>query len=179
MIRDRNAVIAWWHALQPDPATGRSGDRATLAKLRRCATVSEVMLEPAAMDLFRKCKPDDSRDLPAVALAAGVLSHVRATEPGHPARHVGPESPDHPETALLKPLRFRVLMEARTPDERLTSLRRLVALAGQTLNVGYLASALLDWNEDRQREWVLAYWNADPRHAAASPAPQIAKDTVA
>ena len=85
------------------------------------------------------------------------------------ARRVGPENTDRPGTALLKPLRFRRLMEAATPDERLTAFRGLVALAGNRLNVRDLAIALLRWDEERQRRWVYDYWNAGWPAPAAAP----------
>jgi CRISPR system Cascade subunit CasB len=172
MIRHRGAAVGWWRELQPAAEGG--GDRATLARLRRCATIAELMLEPATISLFRRCGSDSRRDLPAIALAAGVLAHVRAEDAPHPARKIGPEAPDKPETALLKPLRFRWLMEARDENERLIAFRRLVALADRTLNVHELAAALLDWDEDRQRRWVFEYWNADPKPASAP-----AKETAA
>jgi CRISPR system Cascade subunit CasB len=172
MIHARHAAVGWWRELQPEAEGG--GDRATLARLRRCATVSETMLEPAAIVLFRRCHADNARDLPSIGLAAGVLAHVRANDTMHPARRVGPQSPDKPETALLKPLRFRALMEARTGDERLTAFRRLVALADRTLNVRDLTEALLDWNDERQRRWVFEYWNADPQPSRNLPDPTAA-----
>jgi len=130
--------------------------------------------------LFRRCKAVTADDLPAIALAAGVLAHVRADDTMHPARRVGPEAPEKPETALLKPLRFRALMEARTGDERLTAFRRLVALADRTLNVRETAEALLDWDDERQRKWVFDYWNAGPPPHTNAPAPTNApaKDTA-
>ncbi len=108
-----------------------------------------------------------------MALTAAVLAHVRADVPGTVARTVGPGTLDKPETAKLKPLRFRRLMEAEGPDERLTTFRRLVALADGTLPVADLAVSLLDWTEDRRRRWIYDYWNAgappDAPAAAATP----------
>lgn len=180
MIGDRNAAVRWWREMQPDPQNAQSGDRATLARLRRCATVAELMLEPATIALFRRCKASDPRDLPAIALAAGVLAHVRADDPSLPvARRVGPETPEKPETALLKPLRFRALMEARTEDERLTGFRRLVTLADRTLKVADLADALLAWTDERRRRWVFDYWNAGTPSEAASPATAPVQETAA
>jgi CRISPR system Cascade subunit CasB len=176
MIRARRAAFHWWHELQPD-GEGR-GDRATLARLRRCATVTELMLEPATIVLFRRCAADEHRDLPPIALAAGVLAHVRDDDSIHPARRVGPKIEGKPDTALLKPLRFRALMEARTADEWLTAFRRLAALAeNKALRVNILAEALLDWREDRawtderRRQWVFEYWDADPRPDTAAKTP--------
>jgi CRISPR system Cascade subunit CasB len=160
MISNRRAVVPWWRDMQPNPPE-RPGDRAALARLRRCATVGEAMQDPATIALFRRVGATGPCDLPDIGLAAAVLAHVRADQPAHNvARQVGPEGPEKPETALLKPLRFRRLMEAATADERLAVFRRLVALAGGALSVADLSDALLDWSEERRQRWVYDYWNA-------------------
>jgi CRISPR system Cascade subunit CasB len=171
-IRNPTGALAWWAALTPDPEAGRKGDRAALARLRRCATLIEAMGEPATLDLYRRCGADDPRDLPAVALAAAVLAHLRADRRGMPvARQLGPEAPDRPETAILKPLRFRRLLDTTTPEDCLPAFRRLLALADGQANLRDLAEALFEWTHphraDRVRQrWLLAYWNADPATAA-------------
>ena len=153
----------WWVGLQPDPATKRPGDRAALARLRRCGTVAEAMQEPSALLLFRTVRATTPSDLPTIGLAAAVLAHVRQDKPGvSVARLVGPESIEKPETALLKPLRFRRLMEADGADEQLVAFRRLVALAGGSLPVHDLAKALLHWSDQRRTRWVYEYWNVMP-----------------
>jgi len=172
MIRNRQGAAIWWRRMTPDPARDHRGDRAALAGLRRCPSVAAAMRQPAAIQLFRLCQAEDAHDLPAIALAAAVLAHVREEAPGRVARMLGPESPDRPETALLKPLRFRRLLEASDPEDCLLSFRRLVALAGGKVNVSDLASALFDWPDryradERKRRWVFDYWNADPQGAAA------------
>lgn len=182
------AALRWWRALVPDPHRAnpveRAGDRAALARLRRCASLAEAMQEPETIALFRACGGRDEHDLEPIALAAAVLAHVREDAPGQKvARQLGPESPEQPETAVLKPLRFRRLLEAREPDDCLAAFRRLVALAGGTLNVADLAEALFAWRhlyrgDKVRREWVFAYWNANP--APAQPAaPHAAEGTAA
>ena len=159
MIRNPGAAMAWWHALQPDPAAKRPGNRAALAKLRRCATVAEAMNEPATIDLYRRCGAEHPADLVPVALTAAVLAHLREDRPDRTvARQVGPESPERPETALLKPLRFQRVMTAHLPDERLAAMRRLVALAGGALSLRDLSESLLRWSEERRRRWTYDYW---------------------
>lgn len=170
MIRTPKAAAAWWRELQPDPASGRRGDRAALARLRRCATVSEAMQEVTAIQLFRRVGATGPGDLPEVALVAAVLAHVRADAPGTVARAIGPDTPEKPETAKMKPLRFRRLMEAYGPDERLVAFRRLVMLAkGNALPVGDLAASLLEWTEQRRRQWIFDYWSADPPPRSSTP----------
>jgi CRISPR system Cascade subunit CasB len=179
MTRHARAAVSWWRELQPDPATKRPGDRAALAQLRRCATVAEAMQEPAAIALFRRAQMTRPDDLPLIGLTAAVLAHVREDTAGGSdslsvARQIGPDGADKPETALLKPLRFRRLMEARGEDERLIAFRRLVALTKVKLDLPDLAAALLDWSERRRRDWIFAYWTpADPASAAT------VKDTAA
>lgn len=168
-----DAAVAWWRGLRPDPERRQPGDRAALARLRRCANVAAAMGDPATIALFRQVGATEPRDLPAVALAAAVLAHLREDRRGTPvARAVGPTNPDAPETAVMSPLRFRRLLEAATPDERLTAFRRLVALAGGALDARDLAAALLDWSERRRRDWIYAYWNASP--PAGLPTPETA-----
>ena len=176
MIAAHWAATPWWREMQPDPGAGRRGDRAALARLRRCATVAEAMQEEATITLFRRVGASGFDDLPGVALAAAVLAHVRDDKPGTVARAVGPVSPDQPDTAALKPLRFRRLMEADGLDERLTAFRRLVALADGTLPVADLAAALLDWSEHRRRRWTYDYWDAG---TPVTSAPASAKDPAA
>jgi CRISPR system Cascade subunit CasB len=156
------AAGAWWRELQPDPNRNHTGDRAALARLRRCGTVGEAMQDPATISLFQRCGGTGPWHLPDAGLAAAVLAHVREDDRNNPqiARRIGPDNTDKPETALLKPLRFRRLMEAELPDERLAAFRRLAAITGGTLNVGNLAGALLNWTEKRQRDWIYEYWNA-------------------
>lgn len=157
------ALVAWWRALQPEEG---GGDRAVRARLRRCASVAELMLEPDTMALFRRMGGREV-ELPTMALAAGVMVTLRSDAPNEPvARQVGPSNPEAPETALLKPLRFRRLMEAEEDDERLLAFRRLVLLADGRLNAHDLADALLNWTPRRRQRWIYHYWNA-----GAPPAP--------
>jgi CRISPR system Cascade subunit CasB len=159
--RATDAAAAWWHGLQPDPDTGRPGDRATLAKLRRCATVAEAMAEPATITLFRRIGATHANDLPPIATLAVILAHLREDlAEGRVARRLGPDYPEAPETARMSALRLRRLLEAAPGDEQLTAFRRMVALAGGSLPLRDLVRSLLDWNDERRRRWIYDYWNA-------------------
>lgn len=178
MIRAPHAAAAWWGDMQPDPANQRKGDRGALARLRRCASVSAAMQEAATIRLFQRVGGTAAADLPAVALAAATLAHVREDVAGVTvARAIGPQSVENPETALLKPLRFRRLLETVEPDERLVAFRRLAALAGGRLPVADLAVALMDWTDERRRRWVYDYWNAGQPRQDAGTEPAVATTT--
>jgi CRISPR system Cascade subunit CasB len=168
MIRNPDAAFAWWERITPRP--GHDGDRAARAMLRRCASIAEAIQLPITLQLFRRCGADDARDLPAIGLCAATLAHVREDRAEFAvARQLGPDDPEKPETALLKPLRFRRLIEAVEPDDALPAFRRLVAIADGAVKLRDLADALLTWThpsdavrEAVRRRWIIAYWNANP-----------------
>ena len=118
------------------------------------------MLDPSTIALLQRCGGTSHRDLPDAGLAAAVLAHVREDDAENRsiARRVGPTDLDHPETALVKVGRFRRIVEARSPDERLTAFRRLVQITSGRLNVLDLARALLRWDEETLRRWTFDYW---------------------
>ncbi|ACI50222.1 CRISPR-associated protein, Cse2 family [Gluconacetobacter diazotrophicus PA1 5] len=179
---DRNAIAEkarnWWRELQPDPG-GRPGDRGTLARLRRCASIVDALFEPAVQTLARRCGARREGELARVALVAAVLAHVRSDNPAQfVARQIGPTDMAKVATALCKPVRFRRLLDASEFDECLTAFRRLVTLAGRTVNVADLARSVLAWPrtgmwDDMAAEkirvrWVYEYWNAGEPDSGAS-----------
>ncbi len=136
------------------------------------------MDDPATFGLFRAlghCRPDD---LPVSALCAAVLATVRSDAPAtHPARALGPPPGEPDSRAAMKPLRFRRLIEASSLEDRLTQLRRAVALAERTMNLRELAAACLDWSDARRRRWIFEYHGAG--FAAPPEIAPLAEDTTA
>ncbi len=99
--------------------------------------LSEALVEPAVLELYQRLRFGREglhHRMPWVAASALVLAHVRkdlAVNEGKrapsPAAQVGRVSLDVDFTdTLLKPLRFRRLLQARAPDEFMRELRRLV-----------------------------------------------------
>jgi CRISPR system Cascade subunit CasB len=152
----------WWRGLQPYFSNGYrnpQADRGALAHLRR-ADLLEAMQEPQTFALFTSLGMRRPEELPNAALCAAVLANVREDRPEHPARTLGPPSSSLIEQAIMKPLRFRRLIEADTPQARLDGLRRAVQLGNRALNVRELALACLDWSEERRQRWIFEYYNA-------------------
>jgi CRISPR system Cascade subunit CasB len=177
---DGMRAAQWWRGLQPNTLDGernRTADRAALARLRRADLLS-AMGDPATFDLFRALGRSRPQDLPEVALCAAVLAGVREDRPGeHPARTLGPPSPEAVEQAAMKPLRFRRLIEAETPEDRLILLRRAVQLADRRLNLRELAAACLNWTKARRQCWIFEYYGAG--RAAPDAATELAEEPVA
>ncbi len=153
----------WWESLQPSKSGDGSaggGNRAALARLRRCSTWFEAAAEPETAHLFRRIGQHDERRLPRIAVLAVVLAHVRTEEPSKLASSVGPENGTE-ENAKLKPLRLRRLLSATADDEILTAFRRLVALKGGTANVADLTRNILNWHDEKTRmRFAFDYWQA-------------------
>jgi CRISPR system Cascade subunit CasB len=180
----------WWQGLQSTNTNGDpnpTGDRAALARLRRCATPAEAMVEEATLALFRRLglKATDHHRLPRVALIAMVLSHVRAdAEPGadglRPAavRAVGRETLENEDSAKMSVLRFCRLLAARDDEELAREMRRLVALADGRINVGDLAASVFDWNHPKRGEQTRQRW-AFEYYAAGAAAPRNGPPEVA
>jgi CRISPR system Cascade subunit CasB len=134
------------------------------------------MQEPATFALFRRLDRRHPDALPNVALCAAVLSAVREDRQNvHPARTLGPPSIDAIDRAAIKPLRFCRLIEAETPEDRLSMFRRAVQLADRRLNVREVAAACLDWSEPRRQQWIFEYYNA----GFAGPAPEPTSEEAA
>lgn len=182
---------AWWRDLQPADERGqpKDGDRAALARLRRCATPAEAMVEEATLALFRRLglKATDHQRLPQVALIAMALAHVRAdAEPSADgfrpaaARAVGRASLEDEDSAKMSVLRFRRLLSARDQAELAQQMRRLVALADGRVNVGDLAASLFFWGDKVRQRWTFEYYAAgaavprsDTLEAATADVPSI------
>lgn len=175
------AARGWWRALQPDDDEAgdrRPGDRAALARLRRCSTVTEAMAEEATLALFRRLGLAEPKDLPRVALIASVLAHVR-NEPGPEQRGhrraiaaVGRTSPEDADSADMTPLRLRRLLACREERELMREMRRFVALAGRRVNVADLAESLFYWNDRTRARWAFDYY------AAGAAAPRDDQDAA-
>jgi len=169
---EHRVAAQWWRGLQPHFPDGRpnpNGDRAALARLRRADLVG-AMQDPATFALFRALGRTRPSDLQNAALCAAVLATVREDDPRtHAARQLGAPPGEPQGTEVLKPLRFRRLIEADTEQEQLLCFRRAAALAGGKLNVRELAAACLDWSETRRRIWIFNYYNAGFGAPAAEP----------
>ncbi|QHI95193.1 type I-E CRISPR-associated protein Cse2/CasB [Aristophania vespae] len=177
-------IKLWWKELyDPVSEIPMPGSRATLARLRHCKRIFDVVIDPAFADLAQKCgvKFDHNHDLNRVALVMAVMSYVRSDIPDKKnARIIGPTkqvSEDEASDALCKPLRFRQLLGASTVDECYRAFRQLVNLMGRAVNVDDLVNSLWNWprfpgaekTADKIRiEWVYNYWSTDSENASGN-----------
>lgn len=169
---DRQALMAWWKALEEIelPNGKKKSNRGARAKLRRCETPEEVLLQPYFFELQQEL-PAISNVL-ALACVAGLLAHVQSNGDYNFPRQLGkkPESGDKP---VFSELRFQQLLASRDEDELYANLRRAVLQMKRKAHVLSLADGVLHWARERhdknryaehpeqrfQYSWAKAYFN--------------------
>lgn len=172
----KSAAIAeeWWRTLTVEPGP-RGPRRAALARLRRATTPLAVLQEPEAMRLIQRLHGENPD---RVAVLAGVLALVRATDTRPVARAIGRKELDDETSAPMSEMRFRRLLQA-DDDELMESMRRLVRLAGREVNVHGLSVAILGWGDAVKKKWIFEYYNVseagDPRGDRTGAAPSSPK----
>jgi len=134
-------LLAWWKALEEN--------RAERAELRRAETPDEVLPARAFHRLCRILPYWESRDLLALATAAGVLAHVKTLGAEPLPRQLGDPKDRGGDKPAFSELRFQQLLSCRDHAEFFQRLRRAVHLVGGTADVCRLADDILRWAADR------------------------------
>ncbi|WP_051013827.1 type I-E CRISPR-associated protein Cse2/CasB [Pararhodospirillum photometricum] len=154
-------ALEWWTTAQRD--------RGALARLRRCTSVTEALLESPTVLLWR-CfgAQDKSWALLRAGVMAAVLAHVRDDAPLPVARVLGEDKGGSP---LLSEGRLRRLLLVpdidSAPDEVLQAHSRLVRFLRGKVNVSDLAASLYWWNDRTRQRWAFQYYHVDPPRSDA------------
>lgn len=135
---DHKILTEWWQSLQED-----RGER---ARLRRCASPEDVLLQPAFHRLYQRFP---YFDVQALAAVAGLVAHVKKLNnfsfPGQLGR--AKEGSDKP---VLSELRFQQLLSSGDLDEFYEGLRRAIMLLDREGNILSIADAILHWSKEQQ-----------------------------
>ncbi|MGL4603676.1 MAG: type I-E CRISPR-associated protein Cse2/CasB [Iodobacter sp.] len=173
----KKTLRLWWRSLQvrdkgdsPLPLFNHQG-RGERAKLRRCQTPEDVLLQSSlhnlALALFAPDKPKPQQLLD-LALVAGILSHVDQDDFTHKfAASLGSKKADRP---AMSEMRFQQLQTSREVDDFYRQVRRAIDLLGNKVDVIDLAQSLFDWcHEQRENtepakrlklRWATDYYTA-------------------
>lgn len=154
---DAKAItLEWWREMQQD--------RGARAELRRAKTPTEVILTPAYHDLRYRLMPAGWRNDTALAVAAAVLAQVEIHDGKAPfAAQLAAPSGKGGDKARVSGLRFRRLLQHRTPEELMGPLIRAVRLLDKSANVTDLADGIHWWGDRKRREWAFAYYAKNPK----------------
>ena len=159
---DQKALTEWWHWLDDN-----RGER---AQLSRCDTPSQVLPQSAFHRLCWKLPWWEKADLMALAVVAGLLSHVSELRGLLLPSQMGQcrEGGDKPK---LSELRFQQLLSSENHDEMFERTRRAIHLLGRSANILSLADGIFHWSKDKRDRysekpsqrfhyaWSKAYFN--------------------
>ena len=146
----------WWEELHSNPSWGGRG---AVARLRRASTPTELVCEPAALQLVNRFP---SWNPARIAVIAGVLAWARENRSDQTvAGAIGPSRIDEND-ALVSEARFRRLMRTDGDAELLVALRRIVRHASGTVNVADLARSVFYWNDRTRERWSYHYYKVGP-----------------
>lgn len=161
-------LLSWWRQLEQD-----KGERATL---RRAASLTEVMLNPAYIRLLRELRnakfaiSNHDQPLSKVAAIAGLVARIK--EEPNPneglAKRMGSPKPGS-TAATVSELRLRRLLACDDLEELYTLLRRLLAQLDDRANLADLAAIVWNWSPlddkwpyDPRRQLAYDYYEAAP-----------------
>ena len=176
-----DAVEHWWRELHAD-----YGDRGARARLKRCNSVFDALLEPETHTLIAKVHGKGYASKTNLAVLALTLARVKpaeqptrfsfATVLGHTRDDKIPEGNDRPR---LSRMRFSALLRAgadANKDRFAQALRRALAiLDGKPFNVRCFVRDVLFFNDRTRQNWTFEYY--DTRRADAAEAPQPQQET--
>jgi CRISPR system Cascade subunit CasB len=154
--REGEILTQWWNSLEQD-----TGGR---ARLRRCRSPEEVMLEPAFHRLLNRLRPlieqqDRSdaviaHDILRLAAVAGLLSHVKKPDKRSLADSMAEK---RGQRAVVSPLRFRRLLKVSF-DDLYEAMIRMLRLLDKQASLFDLANSVFYWGDKIRKRWALAYF---------------------
>lgn len=140
---EREQLQEWFDRLHSDK--GR-GDR---ARLRRCESVNEVLMQTGFHRLCRRLPRIESFAVEGLALVAALLAWCEHSTDEGLAELLGrkKESSDSP---LFSELRFQRLLAADDTDDFFHAMRRALVQAGKKSNPLVLADDILHWFDQQK-----------------------------
>lgn len=174
------AARDWWQRLHPNPVTGRGGDRAGRARLRRASGPLEALLEPQTQALIETVRRASGKawalqvqyeDEETLLLRFGVLAILLAETDVHfEERQRGfavllGQTPDGLLTSENKDRRWSVsrfgaMMRAwKEPDDFCRHVRRaLPVLKREPFDVAAFIRDVIGFDGAVQRKWTFDYY---------------------
>jgi len=143
-----SVLSVWWRQLEDD--------RGARAELRRCRNVDEVVMTAVFQCLCSRLRPafaQQSHWEERLAAIAGLLSHIKTTEPGlRLARQMSEGNPP-----VVSELRFRRLLQ-RDRAELYPAMIRILRMLKGKADIQDLAYAVFYWGNSVKKEWAYAYF---------------------
>ncbi|MCM0151589.1 type I-E CRISPR-associated protein Cse2/CasB [Photobacterium galatheae] len=176
----KNVVHRWWQSMYLSPAQlqekgiapAPSGQK---AQLKRCESADAAMMSPGFRALWQRLPEDiqaseNAASYECWATIAAALVHVKTDTGINLATAAGLKAEG--DKSVVSELRFAQLQSAKTPDEFLRRLRRILQQVGGQVSVIKLAEDIDHWYREhtgfrpRQADkrisvkWAMDYYRA-------------------
>lgn len=176
-------TLRWWQAMflsttQLKEKGLQAAPTFYKAQLKRCDSINAIMLTEGFRELWLSLPQEiiDSTkksDIEYWATLAGALVHVKTDSKRKFSQVAGSKGDGH--KSVVSELRFAQLQDAKTPDEFLRCLRRILQLVKNKVSVTALAQDIRQWfyeyhslQPDRAEKRIGVQWAMDYYSAASA-----------
>lgn len=151
------ALRHWWEQLEQ-----RRGDR---ARLRRCHTPADIMLEPAYYLLLNELQALGLRlnesGAERIAVIAGLLAYVE--KPASGADPLAKRMAKPADKPVVSGLRFRRLLQADDMQDLYPRLRRALIQVDGAADIADLANSVYWWGDRVRIQWAQKYYETNSK----------------
>lgn len=145
--KEPQTVLDWYHWLHNDKQKG------VRARLKRCASLEEVIIEPGFLRLNQALPRLSRYNLMGIALIAAILAVAKIDVAPTLATLLG-KAKEGSDKPMFSELRFQRLLASDSEEQFFQNIRRAVVLAGEKANPLLLADSLLHWHREQHNpDW--------------------------
>ena len=149
---ETEALKSWWHWLDDN-----RGERAIL---RRCGTLTDVVFAPAYHRLWSAVSRFGFVDDDGLALVAGLAARIKEDiGSGSIAEQMATAKSGGNAKARVSGLRFRRLLKVKERADLFSTITRVIALLGGSVNMQSLAQGVYFWNDKTRKQWAYDYYS--------------------
>lgn len=156
----REKIKQWWLWLHSDQARGER------AKLRRCQSPQEVLVQKGFLKLAKILPDWQKYQLFGLATVAGILAHIKTESSASFPAQLGTEKAGT-DKPVFSELRFQKLLASSDTEEFYKSLHRAVKQIGESADPVSLADGILHWHREQtepekfqgQKSWKYRWAN--------------------
>lgn len=174
--------VNWWRMYIGKEGSGsdefRKRPTAYRATLKRCTCIDDVLVTEAFQQLWLSLPKDvrTPRRMVLVASLAWLLASVKQNGPHSLAKSMAERRTQASDSPKVSPIRFQQLVHARTPEEFVRRVRRILAQLGGEVHVKSFVKEVENWYWQNQSEltevnpvhrqtlkWAMEYYESQPR----------------
>ena len=137
---EQQALIEWSQWLDDN-----RGER---AQLRRCEKPQDVLIQSGFHRLCKKLPNWEREDLLALAMLAGLASHIKESISGSLATQLG-KAKEGGDKPVMSEMRFQQLLSSDNAEALYDRLRRAIQLLRGKIDIVSLADGVFHWSRDQ------------------------------